>query len=58
VTVGLVAADFLVVGAGSGLDQIVRVVVDAQGRVVDFDGDDLALPRHAGTAAPLRSTAE
>jgi len=42
VTVGLVAMDLLAAGAGDSLDQMVAVVVDAQGGVVDFDGDDLA----------------
>ncbi len=40
-TVGLVSADLLAAGAGNGFDQVVVVVVDAQGGVVDFDGDDL-----------------
>jgi hypothetical protein len=42
VTVGLVSADLLAAGVGNVLDQVVVVVVDAQGGVVDFDGDDLA----------------
>jgi hypothetical protein len=41
-TLGLVSGDLLAAGAGSGLDQVLALVVDAQSRVVDFDGDDLA----------------
>ena len=41
VTVGLVAADLLAAGAGNIFDQVVALVVDAQGGLVDFDGDDL-----------------
>jgi hypothetical protein len=37
-----VSGDLLAAGAGDGLDQGVAVVIDAQDRVVDFDGDDLA----------------
>jgi hypothetical protein len=36
------AVDLLAAGAGNGLDQMVAVVVDGQGGLVDFDGDDLA----------------
>jgi hypothetical protein len=36
------AVDLLAAGAGNGLDQMVAVVVDAQGGLVEFDGDDLA----------------
>jgi hypothetical protein len=42
VTVGLVSADLLTAGAGNIFDQVIALVVDAQDRVVDFDGDDLA----------------
>ncbi|MDT7595434.1 MAG: hypothetical protein QOJ06_980 [Pseudonocardiales bacterium] len=41
VFVGLVAGDLLAAGAGNMLDQVIVVVVDAQGGFVDFDGDDL-----------------
>jgi hypothetical protein len=33
--------DLLAAGAGNVFDQVVALVVDAQGGVVDFDGDDL-----------------
>jgi hypothetical protein len=36
-----VSADLLAAGAGNRFDQVVTLVVDAQGGVVDFDGDDL-----------------
>lgn len=42
VSVGLVSGDLLAAGAGNMLDQVIVVVVDAQGGFVDFDGDDLA----------------
>jgi hypothetical protein len=60
VTVGLVSADLLAAGAGNSFDQVVAVVVDPQGGLVDFDGDDLtgitqpdldALADDLGTAA-------
>jgi hypothetical protein len=41
VTVGLVAGDLLAAGSGNLLDQVIVLVVDAQGGLVDFDGDDL-----------------
>jgi hypothetical protein len=41
VTVGFVAGDLLAAGSGNMLDQVIAVVVDAQGGFVDFDGDDL-----------------
>ena len=42
VTVGLVSVDLLAAGAGNILDKLLAVVIDAQGGLVDFDGDDLA----------------
>jgi hypothetical protein len=59
VTVGLVSGDLLAGGARNGLDQVVAVVVDAQGRFVDFDGDDLtgiAQPDRDALAAPPTAT--
>jgi hypothetical protein len=41
VTVGFVSGDLLAAGAGKILDQVFVLVVDAQGGLVDFDGDDL-----------------
>ena len=38
--------------------QVVALIVDAQDRFIDLDGDDLALPGHAGTAASRRTTPE
>ena len=35
------SADLLAAGAENVFDQVVAVVVDPQGGVVDFDGDDL-----------------
>jgi hypothetical protein len=40
VTVGLVSVDFLAAGAGNVLIKW-SLVVDAQGGLVDFDGDNL-----------------
>jgi hypothetical protein len=42
VTVALVSVDLLTADAGNSFDQVVAVVVDPEGRFVDFDGDDLA----------------
>jgi hypothetical protein len=41
VTVERASADLLAGGAGSGLDQVVALVVDVQGGVVEVNGDDL-----------------
>jgi hypothetical protein len=41
VTVGLVSVDLLAAGAGNMLDQVVALVVDPQGGLVNFDGHDL-----------------
>jgi hypothetical protein len=41
VTVGLVSTDLLAAGAGNSFDHVVTLVVDTQGGLVNFDGDDL-----------------
>lgn len=41
VAVGLVSGDLVAAGAGNGFDQLIVVVVEALGGLVDFDGDDL-----------------
>jgi hypothetical protein len=47
-------------GTGNGPDQVVAVVVDAQGGVVDFDGDDLVGVAQSGwcSAADLDALAD